>query len=231
MNLQQIKRPLRISVLLLGIFLCGFLLQVVIAMDDERPSVIGHFQISISDEPSTTIDFNVRTERDGSTVGEMAFQSSPNAADSKMTGEAALMETKTPFFFKANFDCLTVDGNKAVMSGKVTQASSGRYLDRRVLLVVQDNGHGSKPGARDKLTWGVYKLDTDNPFATDFERPDDPGRGVWVATDLERPNDTGMLSQKNEQIGCNTFPLSSFSFFNAIQGHGNIQVRPGSAAR
>ncbi|MEP6569284.1 MAG: hypothetical protein ABJC10_05865 [Acidobacteriota bacterium] len=219
------------SILLLGLFLGGFVLQNVIAGDDERPSAVGHYQILISDEPLMTIDFDVRAQRDGTTVGEMAFQRSPKAADSTSTGEAALIETKTAFLFKANFDCLVIDGNKAVMSGKVTQSSAERYLDKRVLLVVQDNGHGSKPGSRDKLTWGLYKAPVDNTLASDFERPNEQDAGAWVASDLERPDDTGLISQKNQQIGCNSFPLSSFSFFNAIQGHGDIHVRPGSAIR
>lgn len=231
MKHPQKRLPLRVSILFLGLFLGGFVLQNVSAGDDEQPSAVGHYQISIRNEPSTTIDFDVRAERDGTTVGEMAFLRNPKTPDSTATGEAALLETKTGFFFKANFDCLVIDGNKAVISGKVTESSSERYLDRRVLLVVQDNGHGSKPGARDKLTWGLYKAPVDNPLATDFERPNEQESGAWVASDLERPDDTGLISQKNQQIGCHSFPLSSFSFFNAIQGHGNIQVRPGSAAR
>ena len=214
---------------LIALFLIGLILPSVIAGDEEMPSAVGHYQISISDEPTRTIDFNARLERDGSTAGEMAFQDSGSAPGSKATSDVDSQDASRPFFLKANFDCLTVNGNSAVMSGNVTQASLERYLGRRVLLVVQDNGHGVEPAKRDKLTWGLYRVAADNPLTTDFERTDDQGGITWLATDAERDDDTGMPSQKSEEIGCHSFPLSAFSFINGREGRGNIQVRSGTA--
>jgi hypothetical protein len=203
-------------------------LPSVTAVEEEVPSAYGHYQISIRDEPTRTIDFNARLEHDGSTSGEMAFQDSPGHTDSKVSGEAGDDSTR-PFFVKANFDCLTVNGNSAVMSGNVTQASIEKYLGRRVLLVVQDNGHGEEPAKRDKLTWGLYHTPApDSPLTTDFERPDEQGGITWMATDAERSDDTGKPSQKSEDIGCHSFPLSAFSFIDARQGTGRVQVKSGS---
>lgn len=213
---------------LITIFLVGLILPSVIAFDDGLPSAVGHYQISISDQPTRIIDFNARLERDGSTAGEMTFQDSPGSSGSTATDELTSKDATQPFILKANFDCLTVNGNSAVMSGNVTQASSERYLGRRVLLVVQDNGHGVEPAKRDKLTWGLYRTPADNPLTTDVERPDEPGGATWVATDAERADDIGMLLQKNTEIGCHSFPLSAFSFVDSRQGRGNIQVRSGT---
>jgi hypothetical protein len=212
----------------IAILLVGLILPSATAVDEEMPLAIGHYQISMSDEPTRTIDFNARLERDGSTAGEMAFQDSPAPSDSKASSEVGADDATRPFFLKANFDCLTVNGNSAVMSGNVTQASQERYLGKRVLLVVQDNGHGVDPAKRDKLTWGIYRAAAvDAPLITDFERPDDQPGITWLATDAERTDDTGMLSQKSEEIGCHSFPLSAFTFIDARQGRGNIQVRSG----
>lgn len=192
------------------------------------PSAAGHYLISISDEPTRTIDFNARLERDGSTAGEMAFQDSRGVSSAKTTAEADSQEAIRPFFLKASFDCLTVDGNSAIMSGNVTEASLERYLGRRVLLVVQDNGHGVDPAKRDKLTWGLYRVPRDPLLTTDSERPDEQGGITWLATDAERIDDTGMPSQKIEEIGCHSFPLSAFSFIDARAGHGTVRISSGT---
>ncbi|HEV7682701.1 MAG TPA: hypothetical protein VGO68_11300 [Pyrinomonadaceae bacterium] len=224
------SRAKRAAAWLFTLFLLSFVLQVVVAEDDDRPSAAGHFQISIDNEPTKIIDFNARLGSDGIAFGDMSFTFNPSSSDSKPDGEAGPQEKATPFFLKANFDCLIVKGNKAVMGGSVTQASSERYLGRRILLVVQDNGHGTTPALGDKLTWGVYKAPSESGLATDNERPEDLGAGNWVASDAERPDDLGFISQKNEPVGCQSFPLSAFSFLNAREGHGNIRVRDRSTA-
>jgi hypothetical protein len=213
---------------LIAILLVGLFLPSAVAVDEEMPSAIGHYQISIGDQPTKVIDFNARLERDGSAAGEMAFQDITAPSAAKPNGEAGSDDATQPFFLKANFDCLTINGNSAVMSGNVTQASLERYLGRRVLLVVQDNGHGVDPAKRDKLTWGLYRsAPAETTLTTDFERPDDQSGITWLATDAERGDDTGTSSQKTEAIGCYSFPLSAFSFIDAKQGRGNVQVRSG----
>lgn len=215
---------------LFTLFLLSFVFQVVVAEDDETPSATGHFQVSIDNEPTKIIDFNARVGSDGVTFGDMSFTFNPTSSDSKPEEEAGLQEKATSFFLRANFDCLIVKGNKAVMGGSVTQASSERYLGRRILLVVQDNGHGTTPAHGDKLTWGIYKTPNEGGLATDNERPDDLGVGNWVASDAERTDDLGVISQKSQPVGCQSFPLSAFSFLNAQDGHGNIRVRDRSTA-
>jgi hypothetical protein len=78
---------------------------------------------------------------------------------------------------------------------------------------------------RDKLTWGFYKSTAKNWVATDGERPDEPPAGTWVATDAERPDDAGKISQKSDEVNCESFPISSYSFVDAKSGRGKIEVR------
>jgi hypothetical protein len=129
-----------------------------------------------------------------------------------------------PFYAKAVCDCLMIKGVEAVLSGTITEASLENYVGRRVLLVVQD-GDSLTPPLRDKLTFGFYKTITKNWLATDGERADDGPAPAWVATDAERPDDVGTLSQKSEQVTCESFPISAHSFIGSKQGRGKIEVR------
>ena len=112
------------------------------------------------------------------------------------------------------------------MSGVITQSNVPAAIGERVLLVVEDNGEGIDSESLDKLTWGVY---TDKPrswIPKDAEREDDPPVPAWLATDFERTDDAGVPSDKSTIIGCQTFPLSSYTLVDVEHGFGNIQVKP-----
>jgi hypothetical protein len=95
------------------------------------------------------------------------------------------------------------------------------------LLVVEDNGEGVEQPGADKLTWGVYQNPAGGWIPKDAERDDDNGAGLtWIATDAERPDDPGIPSNQSRIIGCQSFPLSSYSFVDIAHGGGNVQVKP-----
>jgi hypothetical protein len=188
--------------------------------------VNGSFQFSTDSGQTSSIDFNVTEERDGSTVGEMTFAQDrlESNGGSQSSDQAA---TPFKFYLKAQFDCLVIEKNKAIISGTVSEANVQSYIGRRVLLVVQDNGHGAEGKKQDRLTWGLYRVPKVDWLPSDSERPDDqPGTPTWVAQDAERADDPGVLSTQNEVVGCSTFPLSAFSFVDKKRGHGKIHVSP-----
>lgn len=230
------------SIFLLLLLFSSFALSGVIVPDEDGPSANGSFQISMENGISRDIKFNARSAQDGSTTGEIVFRdatpapdpksaninkgtepaNSLRAANSNKSGSETV--TALPFYAKAVCDCLSVKGIEAVMSGTITESSLENYVGRRVLLVVQD-GDSITPPLRDKLTFGFYRTITKNWVATDGERPDAGGAPTWVATDAERPDDLGALSQKSEQITCESFPISAHSFISSKQGRGTIEVR------
>jgi hypothetical protein len=127
----------------------------------------------------------------------------------------------------AKFDCLQITGNQAVMSGVISESNIAAALGLRVLLVVEDNGEGVNIPTPDKLTWGVYQPATGNWVPKDAERDDDNGASLtWIAKDAERDDDPGVPSNQSKVIGCQSFPLSSYSFVDVKHGGGNIQVQP-----
>jgi hypothetical protein len=215
------------SSLFIAALLSGLVLPVSICAESSGPSATGKFEIVNDDGPTRSIEFNARSEADGKTVGEVIFRDNePSASNNPET--ATETQAPTLFFLKAEFDCLTVKDNRAVMVGSVTESSVAHYVGRRFLLVAQDNHDDAKAAVADRLTWGVYRPSQRAWVAMDSERSieDQAGPVSWIATDSERPEDPGVSSQKVETIGCQTFPVSSFSFVDSNHGRGSVHVRP-----
>ena len=217
------KRVLFASVLLLVLF--TLTLPEVTVADGDGQAANGSFQISLENGQSRDIQFDARVATDGNTTGEITFRDAGAVlTNPKQTADGEESEALPPFFAKATCDCLVVNGVEAVLSGTVTESSRKSFIGRRVLLVAQD-GDRFTPPLRDKLTYGFYKTVAYGLGATDGERSEDQQTVPdWIATDAERPDDVGVLSKKNEEVTCTSFPISSFAFLGAKQGKGKIQV-------
>ena len=221
-NLNSQRLTLRSAILLL---LFVFTIPQTVVSGGNPSTVDGSFQIVSDDGPTRHIEFHVARNIDGSVIGDTTFRDDPSTNNQKENIEAE--GSSQPFYLKANFDCLVINKNNAVMSGAITEASSPRYLGRRVLVVAQDNGGSTDPARTDRLTWGIYYTERKDWYASDSERPpDEVGPLAWIATDSEREDDQGILSNKETVIGCQSFPLSSFAFVGKKQGRGNVRVRP-----
>jgi hypothetical protein len=182
------------------------------------PSANGDFQFTLEDGISRSVQFNARIHKDGKSTGEMTFNDPGNPNDSN--------EPRPAIFVKAAFDCLTINDNRAVMSGAITEANNPEAVGHRVLLVVEDDGEGINANL-DKLTWGVYEPTSKNWVPQDFEVPGDTGALLdWIATDFERPDDIGIPARQSDIVGCTTFSLSAYAFMDVRHGQGNIQIRP-----
>ena len=191
----------------------------------DGPSATGSFQFTLDDGQLRNLEFNARNQNNGNTVGQMTF--SDPAAVPVPDPDNPNDITNTGALVTAKFDCLQITGNQAVMSGVITESNIAAAIGLRVLLVVEDNGEGVNISTPDKLTWGVYQSATANWIAKDAERDDDNGASLtWIAKDAERPEDAGVPSNQSKVIGCQSFPLSSYSFVDIKHGGGNIQVQP-----
>jgi hypothetical protein len=192
------------------------------------PSASGSFQFSVAGRVQT-VDFNVRTDKGGDTSGQLTFSGAAEIPDQDVDGEGGpgAGSLAADVYYAARFDCLQVQGNRAVMSGFVTGSTLPAYIGERVLLVVEDNGEGVGQPAPDRLTWGVYRQHARAWTPSDAELDVDPGVGLtWIARDFEREDDAGVPSHMSEQVTCQSFPLSSYSLEEVAHGDGNIQVRP-----
>jgi hypothetical protein len=190
----------------------------------------GSFKFSVENNITKIIEFRAVSNREGGASGSMIFSGPAVIPKQDVDGDG-----NTDFSGKlesldmdVSFDNLAVEKNNAVMSGTVMNSNVREYIGRRVLLTVEDNGDGSDPKAPDKFTWGFYrKLDL-WWTPTDAEVKDDRGAYLtWWATDAERKDDVGYaMPKRNEAIGTQSFPTSSYSFINIITGDGNVNVFP-----
>jgi hypothetical protein len=196
------------------------------APDNAGPSANGTFQFTVGDGSVRYVSFNARIQSDNKVTGEMTY-TDPSALPEVDTDDGATAPTTAGLSVKANFDCLVIKGNRAVMSGVIVESNVGAALGRRVLLVVEDNEQGSNASDRDKLSWGVYKPSNMTWTPADAELENDTGASLrWIATDAERPDDVGIPSHPDQTIGCQSFPISSYAFVDVQHGAGNIQVKP-----
>ena len=192
----------------------------------DGPSATGSFQFTVDDGQPKFLDFNARQQNNGRTVGEMTF-TDPNAAVVVDPDAPSTNGPATGASVRATFDCLKIQSNRAVMSGVIVESNVLTAIGLRVLLVVEDNGEGVNAPSNDRLTWGVYENPATGWTPKDAERDDDIGATLsWLATDAERPDDVGIPSNQSKIIGCQSFPLSSYSFVDIAHGNGNVQVQP-----
>ena len=194
--------------------------------DNSGPSANGTFQFTVGDGSVRYVSFDARIHKDNTVTGEMTY-TDPSASPEVDTDNANTPSTSDGLSVKANFDCLVITGNRAVMSGVIVDSNVGAALGRRVLLVVEDNEQGSNASDLDKLSWGVYKPLNKNWTPADAELENDIGASLrWTATDAERSDDVGIPSHPDPTIRCQSFPISSYAFVDVQHGAGNIQVKP-----
>ena len=213
-----------IYLFLISLALLSFGTTQMTAAGPSGPSANGDFQFTLNDGSVRYIEFDVRTNKNDQTKGQMTFND-PGAAVSDDEGSGT--GSPSGLFVTAEFDCLQIKGNGAVMSGVITQSNFQNAIGERILLVVEDNSEGINAPSLDKLTWGVYRSAATGWIPSDAEWETDPGVGLkWLATDFERSDDVGIPSDRSTVIGCNSFPLSSYALVDVEHGFGNIQVRP-----
>ncbi|HEU4596627.1 MAG TPA: hypothetical protein VFS10_15930 [Pyrinomonadaceae bacterium] len=172
------------------------------------------------------LEFSAVTDGGGNATGKMTFSGAEElpAQDVDGTGRAGFSGKVEDLFVEAEFDQMVVEGNKAMLSGRVTACNVGEYIGQRVLLVVEDNGAGGGEKA-DKLSWAFSKPAERGWTPTDAELEKDEGVLLsWVATDAEREDDKG-VPMPNVEVGQQSFPLSSHDFADVTYLDGDIRVR------
>jgi len=193
------------------------------------PSASGNYRFLLEeDDLIKSVEFDARTDERGSTTGYMTFTDQAKISDADDVEDPNSDDPAAEFYLKAEIDELTVEKNRAVMSGTVRDSSHRSYIGRWVQLVVEDNVEN--PRVPDRLTWGLCKPQARGWVPTDAERKDDDGAYLrWWATDAERKDDVGVPSTNlisSEEKGCQIYPLSWYSFVDVLKWEGDIKVLP-----
>lgn len=208
------KSVARVSVVAL------FLFGLAAGQSASAQTASGRFRFPADGGMSKFVEFDAKT-LNGSASGAMTLTDEKGVVVTDVDGTGTPRETTTSFYVKADFDCLVVDKNRAVMCGTVRESNIKSYVGQRVMLMVEDNGDDLR--AQDRVFWGIYKP-SGGWVPVDAERPDDKGASLsWTATDAERKDDVGIPSRKSTVVGCQSFSLWAYTMQG---GEGSVLVRP-----
>jgi hypothetical protein len=178
---------------------------------------------------SKSVEFSATSDERGATTGQMTFTDEAGVSERDPDGSGDEKgESPVPFFMTARLDSLTIEHNRAVMGGIVTDSNIASYLGKWVQLVVEDNGDGREEP--DKLNWCFCNPEERGWVPEDAElRGDDGAYRSWWATDAEREDDKGVQSANiipGNKTSCTVFPLTAYPFADMTNGEGQIQVQP-----
>jgi hypothetical protein len=214
---------------ILALFLLSFTTPRLTTAQTAGSSANGIYKFILEDDLAKYVEFAAKTDDRGVTTGSMTFTDEAKYLfqDVDGTGERSGDEP-VPFSMTADFDSLTVEKNRAVMSGTIRDSSYRSYIGKWVQLVVEDNGNNIE--VPDRLMWRFCQPEPGGWIPSDAEVPGDRGAWMsWWATDAEQKGDVGIPSKNlipGQLKACEVFPLPSYSFAEIKRGDGDIQVLP-----
>jgi hypothetical protein len=140
------------------------------------------------------------------------------------TGEKSPDEP-VEFFMNADLDAMTIEKNRAVISGVVRDSSYRSYIGKWVQLVIEDNDGIEVP---DKFVWSFCQPELGGWIPSDSEVPGDRGAYMsWWATDYEQKGDVGIPSPNlipGNLKGCRPYQVNAYDFASILKGEGIIQI-------
>lgn len=214
---------------ILALSLLSFVTPQLTTAQTGGPSATGSYKFVLEDDLTKYVEFDARTDEKGTTTGYLIFNDQAKVLfqDVDGTGERSPDEP-VEFYMKAELNGLTIEKNRAVMSGTVSDSSYRSYIGKWVQLVVEDNGDGRE--VPDKLTWCLCQPQAGGWIPSDSEVPGDRGAWMsWWATDSERKDDVGIPSPNlipGNMKGCQIFTLASYPYVEIKDGGGTIKVIP-----
>ena len=211
----------------LALFLLSLVTPHVGTAQTAGQSASGHYKFIMEDDLMKYVEFDSSTDEGGVTTGTMVFTDDARISDPDVDGTGEGSDDPDTFYMKTDFDTLTVEKNRALMSGSIVDSSHRGYIGRWVQLVVEDNGDNfERP---DRLVWRICRQQPGGWIPSDAEVPGDDGAWLsWWATDAERKDDVGIPSPSlipDEKKRCEVFSLWAYDFAVINRGEGSIVVR------
>ena len=204
------------------------LLATPIVVSAQAGAANGKYKFVMDDGLVKYLEFDVVSDSKGGTNGYMVLTDEakvaleePNGDEGPPRGEEAV-----PFSMKADIDGMTIEKNKAVITGMVRESSIPRYLGKWIRLVIEDNDGREVP---DKFGWSFCAQEQGGWIPEDAEVPGDRGAFMhWWATDAERKDDIGIPSPDlipGNLKGCKSFPILAYDFAEFAKGDGVITIK------
>lgn len=192
------------------------LILAVAAVPAFAQDASGDFQFSSA---GNTYAVSLSAHGKGISAGNMTFSGpAPVVTDEEgntVAGPASLN-------VKANFDCLRVAGNRAVMTGVISESNIPGYVGRRATVTVEEGGNG----APSRFAYSFTAAETPNESPSDSELVADIGSALsWYATDSERPDDKAIpMYGKKRLENCNTVSSLAAIVEEMIDVNGAVKI-------
>ena len=191
------------------------------------PAASGTYRFVTEDDFTKQVEFNASTDERGVTTGQVTIRDEARIPESDPDGEEP-GEAPSEFFVTAQLDSLTIEHNRAVMGGTVTDSSHRSYIGKWIQLVVEDNADNREQS--DQVSWCYCQPEPGGWVPSDYEDPLDRGAYLtWWATDYELRDDVGIPSVNiipGNRRSCPVLPLASYAFAEVKSGEGDIVVQP-----
>jgi hypothetical protein len=210
-----------------------FVLTLVVAapsvVSAQAGAAIGTYRFVVDEERSIkSLDFDARSDEKGNTTGFMKFTDEAKVMFQDVDGTGDPIDEPGAFFMTAALDAMTIEKNRAVLSGVVRESSHRSYVGKWVQLVIEDND-----GVRvsDKVGWSFCQPDFGGWIPQDAEDPNDRGAFMsWWATDAERKDDVGIPSPNlipGSLKACKVHPLQAYDWATVLKSDGEIRIDGG----
>jgi hypothetical protein len=210
----------------LSLFFLLFLVTPMLA-SAQVGAANGTYKFIMEDGLTKYLEFDARTDDRGTTTGYMQFNDEAKIVlqDVDGTGDVP-KEEEVEFFMKAELNAMTIEKNRAVISGVVRESSYRSYIGKWVQLVIEDND-GIE--VLDRFGWSFCQPEPGGWIPSDAEVPGDQGAFMsWWATDYERKDDVGIPSPSlipGSLKACRAYSPGSYDFASIVKGDGAIQIR------
>jgi hypothetical protein len=185
----------------------------------------GTYKFIMEDAMMKYLEFDVKSDERGGTSGYMIFTDEAKVMFQDVDGNGDPLDEPGPFSMKAEFDSMTVEKNRAIISGVVRDSSHRSYIGKWIQLVIEDNDGREVP---DRFVWSLCQPDMGGWIPQDAEVPGDKGAFMsWWATDAERRDDVGMQSPNiipGSLKSCVAHPLKSYEWAPVLKGDGIITI-------
>ena len=209
-----------------ALFLLSFTLPRTAAAQTPGAAAHGTYKFIFEDGLVKSVDFSASTDEKGTTTGYFTFTDEAAIADVDDPEDPKAGDPPPQFTMKADLDTLSVEKNRAILSGTIRDSSHVNYIGRWVQLVVEDNGIDLKNP--DRLTWSFCRSQSTGWVPSDAELPRDDGAFLhWWATDAERKDDVGIPSVDLLAKGtsCPVHPIWTYDFASLYKWDGDIVVQ------
>jgi hypothetical protein len=211
-----------------SIFVLGFVFLVSpLLAFAQAGAASGTYKFVMEDGFVKSVQFDARSDERGGATGSMLFTDEAKIFFEDVDGTGDIpKEEPVPFSMKADFDSMTIEKNRAVISGVVSDSSYRSYIGKWIQLVIEDNDRVEVP---DKLTWSFCQPEQGGWIPEDAEVPGDRGAFLsWWATDAERKDDVGIPSASiipGNLKACRVYSLFSYDFAEILKADGAITIK------